>query len=137
LVKRLSVRGTQRRDKKNHVIVRVQKFNPGQIKYVRTLVFFSFFFLSPLGGAPHRTKTQVLVLASGLGGPVVRFAFCCGVYRLCLTCVCFLFGGFPFFLFQGLVVSYTRKSTQGQLDVRRLLQRAAACKLTRHKVGYK
>jgi len=45
---RFSIRGTQKRDKKNHVIVRVQKFNPGQIKYVRTLVFFSFFFLSPL-----------------------------------------------------------------------------------------
>jgi hypothetical protein len=50
LVKRLSVRGTQKRDKKNHVIVRVQKFNPGQIKYVRTLaVFFHFFFGRPLG----------------------------------------------------------------------------------------
>jgi hypothetical protein len=27
---RFSIRGTQKRDKKNHVIVRVQKFNPGQ-----------------------------------------------------------------------------------------------------------
>jgi hypothetical protein len=35
--------------KKKHVIVRVQKFNPGQIKYVRTLAVFCFFFLSPLG----------------------------------------------------------------------------------------
>jgi hypothetical protein len=46
------MRGTQKRDKKNHAIVRVQKFNPGQIKYVRTLaVFFSFFFFS---GRPLR-----------------------------------------------------------------------------------
>jgi hypothetical protein len=43
------MRGTQKRDEKNHVIVRVQKFNPGQIKYVRTLaVFFGFFFCRPL-----------------------------------------------------------------------------------------
>jgi hypothetical protein len=43
------MRGTQKRDEKNHVIVRVQKFNPGQIKYVRTLaVFFLFFFRPPL-----------------------------------------------------------------------------------------
>jgi hypothetical protein len=45
---RFSIRGTQKRDKKNHVVVRVQKLSPGQIKYVRTLVVFFFFFLSPL-----------------------------------------------------------------------------------------
>jgi hypothetical protein len=44
---RFSIRGTQKRDKKNHVIVRVQKFNPGQIKYVRTLVFLFFFSVAP------------------------------------------------------------------------------------------
>jgi hypothetical protein len=43
------MRGTQKRDKKNHGIVRVKKFNPGQIKYVRTLaVFFYYFFCRPL-----------------------------------------------------------------------------------------
>jgi hypothetical protein len=43
------MRGTQKRDKKNHVIVRVKKFNPGQIKYVRQLaVFFYYFFCRPL-----------------------------------------------------------------------------------------
>jgi hypothetical protein len=41
------MRGTQKRDKKNYVIVRAQKFNPGQIKYVRTLAVF-FSFLPPL-----------------------------------------------------------------------------------------
>jgi hypothetical protein len=70
LVKRLSVRGTQKRDKTNHVIVRVQKFNPGQIKYVRTLVVFFIFFSAapwffcflrrplaqPLGAAQRRSR---------------------------------------------------------------------------------
>jgi hypothetical protein len=46
---RFSIRGTKKRDKKNHVIVRVQKFNPGQIKYVRTFFFF-FFSVAPCAG---------------------------------------------------------------------------------------
>jgi amino acid permease len=47
---RFSIRGTQKRDLKNHEIVRASKQIPGQIKYVRTLVvFFYFFFCRPLG----------------------------------------------------------------------------------------
>jgi hypothetical protein len=44
------MRGTQKRDKKNHVIVRVQKFGPAQIKYVRSTYYFfkkSFFPAAP------------------------------------------------------------------------------------------
>jgi hypothetical protein len=54
------MRGTQKRDKKNHVIVREQKFNPGQIKYVRTLaVFLSFFFCRPLNTTKKNYKKIV------------------------------------------------------------------------------
>jgi hypothetical protein len=53
------MRGTQKRDKKNHAIVRVQKPNPGQIKYVRTLaVFFFNFFRPPLVNARFAEKTE-------------------------------------------------------------------------------
>jgi hypothetical protein len=68
------MRGTQKRDKKNHVIARVQKFNPGQIiKYVRTWLFFLFFFLSPLAAvhrSPPGSRVDLRPVGGGPGGPM-------------------------------------------------------------------
>jgi hypothetical protein len=73
---RFSIRGTQKRDKKNHVIVRVQNLNPGQIKYVRTLVVFFIFF----SVAPWKSEKFFLFLNSFL----IYIAFASFVLCVCV-----------------------------------------------------